>query len=40
MINNYVKLGMMSRPVKKRYSRAHLASLVMVCVLKQTISAA
>lgn len=40
MINNYVKLGMMPRPVKKRYTRAHLACLVMVCVLKQTVSAA
>ncbi len=40
MINNYVKLGMMPRPVKKRYNRAHLAYLVMVCVLKQTVSAA
>lgn len=40
MINNYVKLGMMPRPVKKRYNRAHLAYLVMVCLLKQTISAA
>ncbi len=40
MINNYVKLGMMPRPVKKRYTREHLAYLVMVCVLKQTISAA
>ena len=40
MINNYVKLGMMPRPNKKRYTRVHLAYLVMVCVLKQTISAA
>ena len=40
MINNYVKLGIIPRPNKKRYSRAHLAFLVMVCVLKQTISTA
>ena len=38
MINNYVKLGMIPRPEKKRYGRAHLASLIMVCVLKQTMS--
>ena len=31
MINNYVKLGIIPRPVKKRYSRVHLAFLIMVC---------
>lgn len=40
MINNYVKLGIIPRPVKKRYSRVHLAFLIMVCVLKQTVSTA
>ena len=40
MINNYVKLGIIPRPNKKRYARVHLAFLVMVCVLKQTISTA
>lgn len=40
MINNYVKLGIIPRPSKKRYGRVHLAFLVMVCVLKQTISTA
>ena len=40
MINNYVKLGIIPRPNKKRYTRVHLAFLVMVCVLKQTISTA
>lgn len=38
MINNYVKLSIIPRPEKKRYARVHLAFLVMVCVLKQTIS--
>ena len=38
MINNYVKLGIIPRPAKKRYGRVHLAFLIMVCLLKQTIS--
>lgn len=38
MINNYVKLKIIPAPVKKRYGRAHMAYLVMVCVLKQVIS--
>lgn len=38
MINNYVKLKIIPAPTKKRYSREHLAYLVMVCVLKQSMS--
>jgi len=38
MINNYVKLKTIPAPVKKKYSKKHLAYLVMVCVLKQTLS--
>ncbi len=38
MINNYVKLKIIPAPVKKRYTREHLAYLVMVCVLKQSMS--
>lgn len=37
MINNYVKLGMMPAPVKKKYSREHLAYLVIICSLKQVM---
>ena len=40
MINNYVKLKIIPAPVKKRYSREHLAYLVMVCVMKQTLNTA
>lgn len=40
MINNYVKLGIIPRPTKKRYGRTHLAYLIMVCVLKRTVSTA
>lgn len=38
MINNYVKLKTIPAPVKKRYSKIHLAYLVMVSTLKQTLS--
>ena len=38
MINNYVKLGIMPAPIKKRYSKKHLAFLVIICFLKQTLS--
>ncbi len=38
MINNYVKLGMIPPPVKKRYCRTHLAYLIMICLLKQVLT--
>ena len=38
MINNYVKLGIIPSPVKKRYSKLHLAYLLIVCTLKQTLA--
>lgn len=38
MINNYVKLGIMPAPEKKRYSKVHLAYLIIICFLKQTLS--
>ena len=37
MVNNYVKLGVVPPPVRKRYSRAHLATLLMVCLLKPVL---
>lgn len=37
MVNNYVKLGIMPPPVKKKYGRAHIAFLIMICTLKQTL---
>lgn len=40
MINNYVKMKVLPPPVKKRYSRVHLAYLIMVCMLKQTLGIA
>ena len=38
MVNNYVKIGLVDRPVAKKYGREHLAQLLMICVLKQSIS--
>ena len=35
MINNYVKLGIMPAPVKKKYSREHIAYLIIICCLIQ-----
>ena len=37
MVNNYVKLGVMPPPVKKKYTRIHLAHLIMICVLKASL---
>ena len=35
MINNYVKLGMVPKPDKKKYSREHIACLLVITILKQ-----
>lgn len=40
MINNYVKLGIMPAPVKKKYAKTHLAYLLIICTLKQTLDMA
>jgi hypothetical protein len=37
MINNYVKLGIIPPPKRKKYSKIHLAYLLIVCTLKQTL---
>lgn len=39
MVNNYVKMGLVSRPVDKKYGRDQLAQILMVCMLKQSASA-
>lgn len=39
MVNNYVKFGLVDRPVDKKYGREQLAQLMMICVLKQSASA-
>ena len=38
MINNYVKDGLLPRPDHKKYSREHLAGLLIICILKQVLS--
>lgn len=38
MINSYVKKGIVDRPVKKRYSRLHLAKILVVSLLKPILS--
>ncbi|MBV7389383.1 MULTISPECIES: DUF1836 domain-containing protein [Enterococcus] len=38
MVNNYVKHKLIPAPVKKRYSREHLAYLMMITILKQVLS--
>lgn len=38
IINNYVRMKVMPPPVKKRYARAHLAYLIIICTLKQSLS--
>lgn len=34
MVNNYVKIGLLPAPAKKRYTREHLAFLAIICTLK------
>lgn len=38
MINNYVKQGLIKPPKKKKYSRLHIATLFVICILKQIYS--
>lgn len=37
-INNYVRLKVIPPPEKKRYSRIHLAYLIVICCLKPTLN--
>jgi hypothetical protein len=39
-VNNYVRLRVMPAPERKRYSRRHLACIIMICVLKQSLTLA
>ena len=38
IINNYVRMKVIPPPVKKKYSRVHIAYLLMICVLKQSLN--
>lgn len=35
MINNYVKNGLVSSPIKKKYSKKHIANLIVITIMKQ-----
>lgn len=35
MINNYVKLGLIPPPVKKKYSKVHISNLIVITIIKQ-----
>lgn len=35
MVNNYVKLQLIPRPVKKKYQKQHIARLIVITILKQ-----
>ncbi len=39
-INNYVRTGVLPRPVNKKYYRTHLAYLIMILTLKHSLSIA
>lgn len=38
MVNNYVKQKIVPAPVRKRYTRRHLATVLFVCTLKRVLS--
>lgn len=38
IINNYVRMKVIPPPVKKKYSRIHIAYLIMICILKQSLN--
>ena len=38
MVNNYVKLQLIPPPIRKQYSRKHLAYLIAITVLKQVVT--
>ena len=38
MVNSYVKKGLISRPIKKKYQRRHLAELIIVSLFKSVYS--
>lgn len=38
MVNNYVKLKRMPEPIKKKYYKKHIASIIVITALKQILS--
>lgn len=39
-VNNYVRMKVMPAPVRKKYTKVHLAYLNLICLLKQSLSLA
>ena len=37
MVNNYVKKEYMPAPVKKKYGKEHIAHLIIICIMKQSL---
>lgn len=37
MVNNYVKWGMIPKPVKKKYEKLHIACVIVITILKQIL---
>ncbi|NLB33454.1 MAG: DUF1836 domain-containing protein [Tissierellia bacterium] len=37
MVNNYVKWGMMPKPVKKKYEKMHIVYVIVITILKQIL---
>lgn len=38
MINSYVKMGLVQRPIKKKYNAEHVATIMIVSILKTTFT--
>ena len=38
MINNYVKLKLIPKPIKKKYNKEHIAFLIAITLLKQILT--
>ncbi len=38
MVNNYVKLNLIPKPIKKRYNKTHLAYLIAISILKHVFT--
>ena len=39
-VNNYVRMKVMPAPVRKKYTKVHLAYMILICLLKQSLSLA
>lgn len=37
-VNNYVRMKVMPAPVRKKYTKVHLAYLILICLLKQSLT--